>query len=47
MIIDDLAELAEASGEPKLILCLEMLVAKQQDAAAVPGIEDFLKLRIV
>src|SRR4051812_28343500 len=46
VIIDDLAELAEALGEAKLVLRLEMLVAKQQDRVAVPSVEDLGKLRI-
>ena len=47
MIIDHLAELTEPSGKPKLVLCLEMLIPKQQDAVSVPSLENDPKLRIV
>ena len=44
VIIDHLAELAEALSEAKLILHIEMLVAKEQHAVSVPGIDDVGKL---
>jgi hypothetical protein len=47
VIIDYLTEFAEPSSEPKLVLCLEMLLPKQQDAGLVPSLEDCLKLRIL
>jgi hypothetical protein len=47
VIIDYLTEFAEPSSEPKLVLCLKMLLPKQQDAVVVPSPEDCLKLHIL